>query len=60
MVHTIFKSNIKAFVEEHFSSENKLSGIVANDEVKVPSTSPQTVKQIEVIKEVVLLEVSIN
>ena len=47
------KSNINT-VKDHF--ENRHSGIVAN--VEIPSTSSQTVEQIEIIKEIISSELS--
>ena len=56
MIVTPCESNINTVTEEHFSSESRHRGIAVNDEV--PSTSSETIKQIEVVKDVVLPEVS--
>lgn len=52
MIVTPCESNIGTVTEEHFLSENRHPDIVVNDDL--PSTSFQTIKQIEVIKYVVL------
>ena len=56
LIDTPCENNINSITEEHFSSLNRLFGTVVND--KVASISFQTVKKIEIIKEVNLTGVS--
>ena len=57
LIDTPYQNNINTVVEKPFSSENRLSGTAANDEV-LKYHQHQTVKQFEVVEEVVLPEVS--
>ena len=56
LIDTPCENNINSIIEKHFSSLNRLFGNVVND--KVASISFQTVKIIEIIKEVNLTGVS--